>query len=267
MPSDRQPANPQNTEWTGDFAAPRVGILGVGVHAQRFADAIATLTRWAQQRQARYVCTVPVYTLMLAVEQPDVAAALQGAAMVTADGMPIVWVQQRRGFPYVERVYGPDLLLALCEQTRHADVSHFFLGGAAGVAEQLAAALTTRFPGLRVEGTLTPSVITTAVDPALVDQLNQAAPNVIWVGLGSPKQDLWMAAYQPHVSALMIGVGAAFDFVAGSKPQAPLWMRRRGLEWLFRLIHEPRRLGQRYVVYNTRFLWALWRSRQHERSR
>ncbi len=207
MPSDHQPANPQTIESKGDFVTPRVNILGVGVHAQRFSDAIATLGEWAQQRQARYVCTVPVYTLMLAVEQPDVAAALQGAALVTADGMPLVWVQQRRGFSSAERVYGPDILLALCEQTRYADVSHFFLGGEAGVAEQLAVTLTTRFPGLRVAGTLTPSVITTAVDPALVEQLNQSAANVIWVGLGSPKQDLWMAAYQPHVSALMIGVG------------------------------------------------------------
>ena len=245
----------------------RVDILGVHVHAQRFDQAIATLIGWALERRGRYVCTCPVYTVMLAAERDDVRQAINDADMATADGVPVVWVQKWWGAKDAERVYGPDILLALCEQARDRGVRHFFVGGGAGVAEQLAATVQARFPGVEIAGVIAPQVDDTAIDQALVDTINRTQPHVVWVGLGSPKQDLWMAAHKSHIPALMIGVGAAFDFLSGAKRQAPRWMRRRGLEWLFRLIQEPGRLWKRYLVYNPRFVRAVIRqSRRSARS-
>ncbi len=239
--------------------APLVPILGVGVHAQSFADAIAALKRWLEEPSGHYVCTCPVYTLMLATENPDVHAAISGADMVTADGMPLVWLQHQRGFDYAERVYGPDILLALCERTEGTGIKHFFLGGDPGVADQLADVLRARFPQLEIAGSLSPVIGDADVDPQLVAQIMAHSPQIVWVGLGSPKQDLWMAAYKPALPVLMIGVGAAFDFLSGRSSQAPRWMRQRGLEWLFRLLQEPRRLWRRYLLYNPRFIWAICR--------
>ena len=238
----------------------RITILDVTTDAQTFDDALTTLAAWARGEQPRYICTCPVYTLMQAREHAEVGAALRGADMVTADGMPVVWVQRRRGYPPAERVYGPDMLLALCEQTAGTGVRHYFYGGLPGVPEKLAANLQKRFPGLDVAGAYSPPLADLGAEPdaAAVERLNRAGAHIVWVGLGSPKQDVWMAQHRPLLDAtLLIGVGAAFDFLAGTKRQAPRWMQRSGLEWLFRLALEPGRLGRRYLVYNTRFLWAL----------
>jgi N-acetylglucosaminyldiphosphoundecaprenol N-acetyl-beta-D-mannosaminyltransferase len=241
---------------------PAVDILGVNIDAQTFTEATATLLRWAEDDGKRYVCTCPVYTLMMCRERPDVHRAVSAADMVTADGMPIVWLQRRLGAPPAERVYGPDVLLALCAATANTNVSHYFWGGLPGVPEALVAGLTARFPGLKVAGMYSPPVgeVGTQPDPAVVDRLNGAGASIIWVGLGSPKQDLWMELYRPALNApLLIGVGAAFDMLAGIKRQAPRWMQRSGLEWLYRLLQEPGRLGKRYLVYNPRFIWLLFR--------
>ncbi len=237
--------------------APLVPILGVGVHAQSFDSAIETLKRWVVEPRGRYVCTCPVYTLMLATENPDVHAAISGADMVTADGMPLVWLQHQRGYDFAERVYGPDILLALCQQTEGTGIKHFFLGGDPGVVDQLGEVLRARFPDLEIAGSLSPVIEDITVDPQLVAQIKAHSPQIIWVGLGSPKQDLWMAAYKPVLPVLMIGVGAAFDFLSGRSRQAPRWMRQSGLEWLFRLLQEPERLWRRYLLYNPRFVWAV----------
>jgi N-acetylglucosaminyldiphosphoundecaprenol N-acetyl-beta-D-mannosaminyltransferase len=156
------------------------------------------------------------------------------------------------------------VLLALCQRTAGQNVQHFFFGGLPGVADRLAETLTGQFPGLRIVGTECPPVadVGSTLDKALVERLNASGAQVIWVGLGSPKQDLWMALYRPHLTApLLIGVGAAFDFLSGTKRQAPRWMRRSGLEWVFRLVQEPRRLWKRYLVYNTLFVWQIMRQK------
>lgn len=241
---------------------PAVDILGINIEAQTFADATAALLRWAEDTGKRYVCTCPVYTLMMCRERADVHRAVSAADMVTADGMPLVWLQRRLGAPTAERVYGPDLLLALCKATAGSHVSHYFWGGMPGVPEALVAELTRSFPGLKVAGLCSPPVsdVGTQPDPAVVERLNRSGANVVWVGLGSPKQDLWMQLYRPVLNApLLIGVGAAFDLLAGMKRQAPRWMQRSGLEWLYRLLQEPGRLGKRYLVYNPKFIWLLFR--------
>lgn len=239
--------------------ARRIPILDVPTDAQTFANAIRTLTAWAREDAGRrYVSTCPVYTLMLCREQPRALAALQGAAMVAADGMPIVWLQRRRGAPEAERVYGPDVLEALCE----TDVRHFFWGGSPEVSAKLVAALRARHPQMQIAGAYAPPMMPVgeAPDQRAIARLNASNAQVVWVGLGSPKQDVWMRLHRPHLRApLLIGVGAAFDLFAGTRRQAPRWMQRTGLEWLFRLLQEPRRLARRYLVYNPRFIAAVLR--------
>lgn len=238
-------------------------ILNVPVNVQTLGQAVASLREWLALGEQRYVSTCTVYTVMAAQDDPAILKALRHADMVTADGMPLVWLQRAAGHSEAGRVYGPDLFLALCEQTADQSARHYFLGGMPGVAEKLVEALYTRFPGLNVCGSFAPRVSeTAAVDPDVVERINAAQPDVVWVGLGSPKQDLWMYQHRPLLNAsLLIGVGAAFDFIAGTKRQAPLWMRRSGLEWLFRLLTEPGRLWKRYLVYNSRFVLAVIRDR------
>jgi N-acetylglucosaminyldiphosphoundecaprenol N-acetyl-beta-D-mannosaminyltransferase len=159
-------------------------------------------------------------------------------------------------------VYGPDLLLALCDATRSTGIRHSFWGGLPGVPETLAAKLAERFPGLNVEVAHAPPVsdVSAQVDTSAVTQLNASGAQIVWVGLGSPKQDLWMALHRPVLEApLLIGVGAAFDLIAGIKRQAPRWMQRSGMEWAYRLLQEPGRLGRRYLLYNPRFVWLVLR--------
>ncbi len=242
----------------------RYDILNVPVNVQTFAEAISQLETWLQKGERCFVSTCTVYTIMTAQDDPAALRALQHADMVTTDGMPLVWLQKRAGYAGAERVYGPDLFLELCARTANRPVSHFFLGGAPGVADRLIDALQAKSPGISIAGQEAPSVPShnLSIDAALAARLNASGADVIWVGLGSPKQDIWMDVYRPALSApLLIGVGAAFDFVAGTKQQAPRWMMGAGLEWLFRLVSEPRRLWKRYLVYNTRFVYAMLKSR------
>jgi len=233
-------------------------LRDIQAHPYMFTTALETLYTWALSQEKRYVCTCTVYTLMRALEDQTIHTALVQADMRTADGMPLVWLQHYQGSASSERVYGPDLMLALFSKTSTNDgVSHFFLGGLPGIPEKLADALRARFPGTTIAGIISPQFSETATvpDPEIVERLNQSGATIIWVGLGSPKQDLWMHLYRPFLKApLLIGVGAAFDFIAGEKAQAPVWMQKRALEWLFRLIQEPSRLWKRYLIYNFRFI-------------
>jgi N-acetylglucosaminyldiphosphoundecaprenol N-acetyl-beta-D-mannosaminyltransferase len=207
-----------------------------------------------------YVCTCPVYTLMAGHERREVRAALNGAAWVTPDGMPVVWALKLRGAREVGRVYGPDLMLALSAVSAERGYRQFYLGGGPGVAEALAETMRQRYPGLTVAGIYAPPFRKQTADEeaAMVAHINTVNAHIVWVGLGSPKQDLWMARFRPALQApLLIGVGAAFDFFTGRQAQAPRWMQRAGLEWLFRLAREPRRLWRRYLVYNPKFVLHL----------
>ncbi len=172
----------------------------------------------------------------------------------------MVWALRWLGARDVGRVYGPDLMLALSRISADRGYRQFYLGGQPGVAENLAAVMQARFPGLLVAGTASPPFrqLSDAEQNAVLAQINVTQPHIVWVGLGSPKQDLWMAQNRPLLTApLLVGVGAAFDFLAGSRTQAPHWMQRSGLEWLFRLVAEPRRLWRRYLIYNPKFIFHL----------
>lgn len=236
---------------------PRFNVLGTGISALTLEAARDFILAARGGRQPGYVCCATAYNLNLARQDPGLRAAYQGALLNTPDGMPLVWLGRRLGHPGVTRVYGPDLLLAACDAGRAAGLTHYFYGGAPGVAEALRDRLVTRYPGLQVVGTFTPPFrpLAPAELAALRADLAARRPDVMWVGLSSPKQELFMAAHAASFQGpLLVGVGAAFDFHSGRVPQAPRWMQRGGLEWLFRLGTEPRRLWRRYLVHNPLFV-------------
>lgn len=238
-------------------AIPRFNVLGVGFHAMNLAIARqAILDAVANQRKG-YVCLSTVHSVGEARRDPALRHILNHAFLNTTDGMPLVWLGRHHLGPQVERVYGPDLMLALLEATRDGQVTHYFYGGAPGVAEALRARLEKRFPGVRIVGVESPPFrpLHAAEQRALQERVAATAPDLFWVGLGAPKQDRFMAEYLPQLpTIMMLGVGAAFDFHSGRVRQAPRWMQRSGLEWLFRLGSEPRRLWRRYLVYNPLFV-------------
>lgn len=238
----------------------RLDLLGVRLSVLTLDQAVAEMDAAIARRDRGYVSTCPVYTVMLGHERDDVRAALNGAAWATADGVPVVWAQRWLGGKGAGRVYGPDLMQALCARSAERGYRQYFLGGAPGVATHLARSLEARHPGLMVAGLNCPPFrpLSDAEEDALADAINASRADVVWVGLGSPKQDLWMQRFRPRLEApLLIGVGAAFDFFTGRMPQAPRWMQAAGLEWAFRLASEPRRLWRRYLIYNPKFLFAL----------
>jgi N-acetylglucosaminyldiphosphoundecaprenol N-acetyl-beta-D-mannosaminyltransferase len=231
-------------------------IVGVTVEAQRYAGAIASLLEVAQLGESRRAHFATVHTIVEATRSAALRGALASAWMVCTDGVPLTWVARMRGAA-AERVAGPDVMLSLCDLGRDLKLRHYFLGGGLGTAERLAGMLATRFPGLVVAGTAAPPFrdLSDAEDQAIVDAVNEADPDVVWVGLGSPKQELWAASHAGRLRCdLVLPVGAAFDFHSGRLRRAPAFLRRLGLEWLFRLAMEPRRLFRRYLVTNTRFV-------------
>jgi N-acetylglucosaminyldiphosphoundecaprenol N-acetyl-beta-D-mannosaminyltransferase len=235
----------------------RMNILGVGVHTIRMADAVDAMACWIENRTKTQVVVCPIYTLMLCQHDAELHHILDLAHLVTPDGMPLVFLGRLMGHRPIERVYGPDLLLAFSQRAAQAGYRYFLYGGAEGVADRVASFLLRQYPGLRIAGTYSPPYRELSdAETAKVQQLiNAARPDVIWVGLGSPKQDKWIARNRSGMSApIMIGVGAAFDLIGGRIAQAPRWMQRSGLEWLFRLMTEPRRLWRRYLIYNPLFL-------------
>jgi N-acetylglucosaminyldiphosphoundecaprenol N-acetyl-beta-D-mannosaminyltransferase len=240
----------------------RVNILGVGVCPVSQAGALSRIDRWIATRDRQYVCVSGIHGVMESQRDDGLRAIHNAAGMVVPDGMPLVWLSRLwgGGGDGVERVYGPDLLLACCGRSLTAGYRHYFYGGGPGVPDLLMARLKARFPGLVVAGGYSPPFrpLTPEEDAEVIRRINAASPDIVWVGLSTPKQERWMAEHRDRVDApVFIGVGAAFDFHAGLKRQAPRWMQRSGLEWLFRLLAEPRRLWRRYLRNNPLFVWNV----------
>jgi N-acetylglucosaminyldiphosphoundecaprenol N-acetyl-beta-D-mannosaminyltransferase len=239
-------------------------VLGVGISLINMGLALDQLDRWIKGRERQYVTVCPVHTVMECRRDETLRRIVNRAGMTTPDGMPLVWLSRLAGHAYVSRVYGPDLMLAEMAASREKGHSHFLYGGRTGVADRVAATMRSRFPGVRITGTLAPPVGTVEqlCNPQTVSAINAAKPDIVWIGISSPKQDYWMACMRPLLEApVLIGVGAAFDFHAGTVRQAPRWMQRSGLEWFFRLLQEPRRLWRRYLVDNPWFLFELARQK------
>jgi N-acetylglucosaminyldiphosphoundecaprenol N-acetyl-beta-D-mannosaminyltransferase len=245
----------------------RYPVLGVGVHAVDAIEARDIVLRWVADGERAYACLAAVHGIMECRRDPTLRAVYNAAGLCLPDGMPLVWVGRLQG-ARVGRVYGPDLTLALCERAAALGHSVYFHGGAEGVAEALAGEMSRRFPGLRVAGFDSPPFRkpTAAEDDALVARINAGRPDIVFVGLGCPKQERWMAEHRQRLeAAALLGVGAAFEFHTGRVAQAPRALQAVGLEWLFRLLNEPRRLWYRYLVYNPLFValmalqWLGWR--------
>lgn len=239
---------------------PRFDVLGVKVSAIDVDGALDTIEGWIATGERRYVCVTGVHGVMESQRDPALLGIHNAAGMVTPDGMPLVFLGRLKGHRKMDRVYGPDLMAAVCERSVGEGWCHYFYGGAPGVAERLKERLTGRFPGLRVVGTHCPPFrpLNPAEEEDVVRRLDDSGADLVWVGLSTPKQERFMADFRERLSApVLLGVGAAFDFHAGLKRQAPRWMQRSALEWLFRLMTEPRRLGRRYLVNNPLFLLYL----------
>jgi N-acetylglucosaminyldiphosphoundecaprenol N-acetyl-beta-D-mannosaminyltransferase len=235
----------------------RVNVLGVGISAINMTRALDIIDGWIASRQQNYVCVTNAHGVMESQRDESLRRIHNAAGLVTPDGMPLVWLLRLKGFDQVKRVYGPDLMLALCERSISKGYRHFLYGGAGGVPEELANNLQKRFLGLEVVGTYSPPFrsLSDEEDEQIVQLINETNPDIVWVGLSTPKQESWMAEHVHRLTApALIGVGAAFDFHSGRKKQAPNWMQHSGLEWLFRLMSEPRRLGRRYLVNNPLFV-------------
>ncbi len=235
----------------------RVNVLGVGLSVLNLRTALAAMAAAVRHRRKGYVCVTGVHGVMEAQADPAFKQILNGAFLCTPDGMPMVWAGKLNGHREMSRVYGPDLMLECCAWSEASGAKHFFYGGADGVAEKLAEKLKLKFPKLVITGTFTPPFRALNADEEknLREQVAAARPDIFWVGLSTPKQEKFMAAYLPKLDAtLMVGVGAAFDFHSGRVRQAPRWMQRSGLEWLYRLGCEPRRLAKRYFRNNPLFV-------------
>lgn len=235
----------------------RTNVLGVGVSPVNLPLALRIIDRWIAEGEHQYVCITGVHGVMESQADDELRRIHNGAGMVTPDGMPLVWLSHLAGQREVDRVYGPDLMLALCERSVVRRYRHFLYGGGDGVPELLAQKLQERFPGLEVVGTYSPPFrpLTPEEDQEIIDMIDASGADIVWVGLSTPKQERWMAAHVGRLRApVLIGVGAAFDFHAGLKKQAPRWVQRSGFEWLFRMLTEPKRLARRYLTNNPKFV-------------
>jgi N-acetylglucosaminyldiphosphoundecaprenol N-acetyl-beta-D-mannosaminyltransferase len=259
---------------TSNPAAPdveRVDILGVGVDALTLPLAVETMAGWIERREPHYVTITGVHGVMESRRDAELQGIHHRAGLVTPDGVPLVWISRRRvaGSVVVERVYGPDLMLEVLDRSQATGWRHFLYGGDPATLARLEGRLAERFPGATIVGSISPPFrpLSPADDEALSVQIATARPDVLWVGLGTPKQERWMAAHVDRLQVpVMVGVGAAFDFHAGVKRQAPAPLQRAGLEWLFRLATEPRRLAGRYLRNNPQFLWLAARDALRRRS-
>ncbi len=231
-------------------------ILGMRVDATAYADAVSRILRWSREGRPRYVCVATVHMVMEAYDDASFQRIVNEADLVTPDGMPLVWALRLLGVNAATRVYGPDLLPAVCEEAARQGVSVGFYGGSPEVMDRMVTEARRRWPALPVGYTWSPPFrpLTPAEDAEAMARINESGVRLLFVGLGCPKQERWMAEHRDRSTVTMVGVGAAFDFFAGTKQQAPRFLQRAGLEWLFRLATEPARLWRRYLYHNPRYL-------------
>jgi N-acetylglucosaminyldiphosphoundecaprenol N-acetyl-beta-D-mannosaminyltransferase len=237
-------------------------VLGVMVAAVQIPEVEERMEEWITKREAcHFVAVTDMHSVMEARRDVEFNAILNAADLVVPDGFPLVWLGRRKGFPWMRRrVYGPELMLRFCADSASKKYRHFFYGGAPGVAEELARRFAVQFPGLIVAGSFCPPFrsLTTEEDEVAIAAIERSKADIVWVGLGAPKQERWMFAKRDRLRVpVLVGVGAAFDFHTGRVAQAPGWMREYGLEWIFRLSQEPRRLWRRYLIQGSEFVVLL----------
>jgi N-acetylglucosaminyldiphosphoundecaprenol N-acetyl-beta-D-mannosaminyltransferase len=231
-------------------------ILSMRVDVTSYIDATERIVAWANQRRNGYVCAANVHMTMEAFDSQVFAQVVNNAILVTPDGMPLVWALKALGIQTASRVYGPTLVLHICEEAARQGIPIGLYGGTPDSLAAFAGFLYQQFPNIEIACQISPPFrpLTSEEDRIYTRQIVESGTRILFVGIGCPKQEYWMAAHRDTISAVMIGVGAAFDFHSGRVKQAPQWMQKRGLEWLFRLRQEPKRLWKRYVLHNPRFV-------------
>jgi N-acetylglucosaminyldiphosphoundecaprenol N-acetyl-beta-D-mannosaminyltransferase len=270
-PMDRPQPTATPTLAAGDPPAmpamPAHAVLGVPLALTDYEHTLDWIDAAVGSGHRGYVCVAATHTVMACQEDPELRAAVLGADFTVPDGQPLVWALNALGADLGDRVYGPDLMERACERAARTGRRFYLYGGRnQGALVELTRTLRLQHPGLKVVGGHAPPFrpLTPDEEDAVVADINRAAPDVVWVGIGVPKQEKWMARMRERLQApVLVGVGAAFDFHAGLIPQAPAWMQRAGLEWAFRLVQEPGRLWRRYLRYNPRFVTGF--ARQYAR--
>ena len=236
-------------------------VLGMRVDGTSYRETAEAIAELVSAGDGGAVCVSTVHMVMEAFDDPDFQRIVNSADRVTPDGVPLVWALRLLGIEKAERVYGPSLLPIVCDLARERGLSVGFYGGSAEVLDELVRRMGRRFPGLNVSFAFAPPfrALSADEDQKLIEGIEDSETNILFVGLGCPKQERWLAEHRNSLSCVMVGVGAAFDFHAGNKAQAPAWMQASGLEWLFRLCCEPKRLWRRYLYNNPRFLFHFVR--------
>jgi N-acetylglucosaminyldiphosphoundecaprenol N-acetyl-beta-D-mannosaminyltransferase len=245
-----------NRSYTTPETRPGAAVLGTFIDAADWETVLASIRAWASDRQSRTVCLCNVHSAVTARDDRSLAEALADSDMVLPDGAPIAWTLRRKGFPGQARIAGPNLMLRLCATLEGTGTGVYLFGSSENTLGRLEARLRDQFPGLDIRGALSPKFGDWPEDleKSYIDAINKSGAGTIFVGLGCPRQEAWMARHKKDIHAVTLGVGAAFDFHAATIKRAPGWMQRLGLEWLHRLLSEPRRLWKRYLVTNTRFI-------------
>lgn len=236
-------------------------ILKVNVTVTNMKHTVEMIDSSLEEMRGHYICASNVHTTVMAYEDPTYLKVQNQAIMALPDGKPLSVIERKRGFKEAEKVSGPDLMPAIMALSEKKGYTHFFYGSDEETLERLKENLLERFPKLKIVGMISPPYreLTSHEEEAFIARINEVHPDFLWVGLGAPKQEKWMAAQENKIDSLMIGVGAAFAFHAGMFKRAPLWMQNAGLEWFHRLCQDPVRLWKRYVVTNTKFIWyMLW---------
>jgi len=237
----------------------KIDILDIGVSAINMDDALQQIEHWIETEEQNYVCVCANESIMISQKHSELRRSLNQAGMVVPDGISLVWASRLLGHRGVEQVRGTDLMVQVCSMTAQKGYSNFLYGATEDVLDKLANNLKQRFPELKIVGTCAPPFrpLTEQESKHIIDTINAANPDVLWVGLGGTKQDVWMAHYIDHLDVpVIVGIGAAFDFISGNKPECPRWIQKIGLEWFFRFVEEPRRLWRR-ASYNPIFAYKI----------
>jgi len=246
----------------------RFHVLGVPVDAVQMRDVIERMERWIFQRDAsRHIAVTNAHGVVESLHDGGFKQALESADMVVADGMPLAWLGRRNGFEMPHHLCGPDLFVTFCRETYARGYRHYLYGGAPGATEALAEVLRRKFPGVRIAGMCSPPFrpLKPGEDQQVVEMINRSGADVVWVGLGCPKQERWMYEHRDRLTVpVVVGVGSAFDLLGGRLPRAPRVMSLLGLEWLYRFLREPGRLLRRTLISHSSFVYYCFREKVRE---
>jgi N-acetylglucosaminyldiphosphoundecaprenol N-acetyl-beta-D-mannosaminyltransferase len=249
------------------LAYSEVQVAGIPIHATTLASVVEVISALVERKQGGYICLMDAHSFLMGVNEAEHRRALKGASIVLSDGAPVTWLARLQGAVGAERVTGTDLLAAVAQCSQHASLRHVFYGGSENTLIKLRGTFSSKYPHFNIVGHISPPfrVLTALEKQEHIRELKACKADIIWLGLGCPKQEKWMQEFEESLKpAILIGIGAAFDFISGTKRRAPLWQQRLGLEWLYRLLSEPWRLGIRYGKVVPMMLYlciAEWSSR------